>query len=153
MLVYCCRDVSCLSSWTSPPTRDNMSRWLPWWQSALFICCCAGVGGRGGCCVQGVVGRTECCSGWYPENGRWNPKRGKGQPKINPYRVGRPGPHHTRHQIRKQCPFYYRIVWQSLNCPGRCADHMIWQLFVFQKFDISIRGWMMKVLACVTSDS
>lgn len=100
-----------------------MSRWLPWWQSAVFICCCAG--GEGG---------TERCSGRSPENGRWNPERGKGQPKINPYRAGWPGPHHTQHQIRRQCPFYDRIVWQYLNYPGRCTDHMIWQVIVFQKF-------------------
>lgn len=79
---------------------------------------------RGRGCVAGSAGESEGCSGWQPENGGWNPERGKGQPKITPYRAAQPGPHHTQRQIRRQCPFYDRIRWQYLNCPGRCTAHV-----------------------------
>lgn len=81
-------------------------------ESCVYLLPC---GSRGECYAQGGVTGAKRCSGPKPVNDRWNPERGKGQPKINPHRTAHLGPVHMQHQKRKQCSFYYGIVWQNLN--------------------------------------
>lgn len=79
-------------------------------ERCVYLLLCREGRGRGRCgavVVGGVAGKGERYSGWLPESVTWNPMRGKGQPKINLYRVGRTGLLHMQHQLRRQRPFFF----------------------------------------------